>query len=140
MAPATRPAGCRSTLQRGESSREDSPQHKRIAGPLARCLTTYASAASDPLAHALTYVPPLAIGGLHRTEPNPDALVGWMRWLGSAGPESSSGELPIGLRCTRHEIRVQTAKLLVGEMAEASACHLAHQGQITVAERLSPPH
>jgi hypothetical protein len=48
-------------------------------------LTTCASAASDLPAHALTYIPPLAIGGLHRTEPSPDALVGCLRLLGSAG-------------------------------------------------------
>jgi hypothetical protein len=49
-----------------------------------RCLTHRASAASDPLAPALPYVPPPAIGGWRSPERCPVALVGCMRWLGGA--------------------------------------------------------
>lgn len=39
----------------------------------------------------------------------------------------------------RNEIGMQAAKLGVGKMAETRSCHLAHQRQVPVAERVSPP-
>ena len=58
---------------------------------------TCASAASDSLANALSYVPPPAIGGWRAPELSSDALVGCMRWLGgvSRGREGERKELAI---------------------------------------------
>ena len=56
----------------------DKPECSRVS------LTTGASAASDPFAHALPYVPLPAIGVPPASEPGADALVGCMRGLGGA--------------------------------------------------------
>src|ERR1044071_7827026 len=62
-------------------------------------LTTCASAASDSLAHALTYVPPPAIGGWGGSGIPPGALVGWLGLFWrcrrrNSGEQSGSGPAP----------------------------------------------